>query len=82
MHFNSEYQSYNGSSTDFLAFDNGQRDIPIDRNLNSFYNQSLNDLYIDNLNADFPNLSLQDYNTINNISTLLILIMAAETKIV
>ena len=80
MHFNSEYQSYNGSSTDFLAFDNGQRNIPIDRNLNSFYNQSLNDLYIDNLNADFPNLSLQDYNTINNLANSFNPVMASETR--
>ena len=81
MHFNSDYQSYKGSSTDFLAFDNGQRNIPIDRNLNSFYNQSLNDLYIDNLNADFPNLSSQDYNTINNLANSFNPVMASETEI-
>ena len=78
MHFNSEYKSYKGSSTDFLAFDNGQRDIPIENNLSSFYNRSLNDLYTNNLNADFPNLSSQDYNTINNLSTSFDPIMAAE----
>ena len=78
MHFKSDYRSYKGSSTDFLAFDNGQRKIPIENNLSSFYNQSLNDLYTDNLNADFPNLSSQDYNTINNLSNSFNPIMAAE----
>jgi len=29
MHFNSNYLTYNTSKTDFLGFDNGQRDIPI-----------------------------------------------------
>ena len=28
MHFNSDYLKYNGSSTDWLGFDNGDRDIP------------------------------------------------------
>lgn len=28
MHFNRNYLTYNGSSTDFLGFDNGDRDIP------------------------------------------------------
>lgn len=28
MHFNNAYVSYEGSSTDFLGFDNGQRDLP------------------------------------------------------
>lgn len=28
MHFNKNYITYNGSSTDFLGFDNGTRDIP------------------------------------------------------
>ena len=80
MHFKSDYRSYKGSSTDFLAFDNGQRKIPIENNLSSYYNQSLNDLYIDNLNADFPNLSSQDYNTINNISNSFNPVMASETR--
>ncbi len=31
MHFNSNYLAYDGSSTDFLGFDNGDRDIPTDR---------------------------------------------------
>lgn len=29
MHLNSNYLSYSGSSTDFLGFDNGQRDLPV-----------------------------------------------------
>jgi len=29
MHFNNDYLSYEGSSTDFLGFDDGQRDSPI-----------------------------------------------------
>jgi TonB-dependent receptor len=29
MHFNNNYLTYNTSATDFLGFDNGQRDIPI-----------------------------------------------------
>ena len=78
MHLNSDYRSYKGSSTDILGFDNGQRKIPIDNNLSSFYNQSLNDLYSDNLNADFPNLNSQDYNTINILSNSFNPIMAAE----
>tara|TARA_B100001564_G_scaffold8643_1_gene7352 strand:- start:2120 stop:5005 length:2886 start_codon:yes stop_codon:yes gene_type:complete len=78
MHFKSDYRSYKGSSTDILGFDNGQRKIPIDNNLSSFYNQSLNDLYSDNLNADFPNLNSQDYNTINILSNSFNPIMAAE----
>ncbi|WP_026809135.1 TonB-dependent receptor [Arenibacter latericius] len=32
MHFNSNYLSYKGSSTDFLGFDNGTRSVPINRN--------------------------------------------------
>ncbi|MEL6558904.1 MAG: TonB-dependent receptor [Bacteroidota bacterium] len=28
MHFNSDYITYEGSSTDFLGFDNGERDLP------------------------------------------------------
>jgi TonB-dependent receptor len=32
MHFNSNYLSYEGSSTDFLGFDNGARDLPVRRN--------------------------------------------------
>lgn len=78
MHFKSDYRSYKGSSTDFIGFDNGQRKIPIDNNLNSFYNQSLNDLYSNNLNADFPNLTSADYNTINDISNSFDPKMAAE----
>ncbi|WP_456423693.1 TonB-dependent receptor domain-containing protein [Lutibacter sp.] len=31
MHFNANYLSYKGSSTDFLGFDNGDRDLPISR---------------------------------------------------
>lgn len=29
MHFNSNYLKYEGSSTDFLGFDNGQRELPV-----------------------------------------------------
>ena len=32
MHFNSNYLDYEGSSTDWLGFDNGARDIPFDVN--------------------------------------------------
>lgn len=32
MHFNSNYLSYEGSSTDFLGFDNGQRELPVTEN--------------------------------------------------
>ena len=32
MHFNSDFRVYEGSKTDFLGFDNGRRDIPIDKN--------------------------------------------------
>lgn len=32
MHFNSNYLTYKGGSTDFLGFDDGTRDMPIDRN--------------------------------------------------
>ncbi len=31
MHFNSDYLGYEGSKTDFLGFDNGARDIPINK---------------------------------------------------
>jgi len=31
MHFNSNYLKYKGSPTDFLGFDNGNRDLPISR---------------------------------------------------
>lgn len=31
MHFNSNYLKYKGSSTDFLGFDNGSRNLPISR---------------------------------------------------
>lgn len=33
MHFNSNYLSYSGSSTDFLGFDNGQRELPVVENV-------------------------------------------------
>lgn len=33
MHFNSNYLEGNNSSTDFLGFDNGDRDLPISQNL-------------------------------------------------
>ncbi len=32
MHFNSNYLSYNGSSTDWLGFDDGKRDLPVEPN--------------------------------------------------
>jgi outer membrane receptor protein involved in Fe transport len=32
MHFKNDYLKYDGSSTDFLGFDNGGRDLPISRN--------------------------------------------------
>jgi len=32
MHFKNDYLNYKGSSTDFLGFDNGLRDLPISRN--------------------------------------------------
>ena len=35
-HFNSNYLTYKGSSTDFLGFDNGQRDIPAEFNVPNF----------------------------------------------
>ncbi|WP_462253149.1 TonB-dependent receptor [Ekhidna sp.] len=33
MHFNSNYLSYSGSSTDWLGFDNGQRELPVSSNV-------------------------------------------------
>ncbi len=33
MHFNSNYLTYKGSSSDILGFDNGKRDMPIGRNV-------------------------------------------------
>ncbi|MEP1034428.1 TonB-dependent receptor [Ekhidna sp.] len=33
MHFNSDYLSYKGSSTDFIGFDNGQRELPVTSSL-------------------------------------------------
>ncbi len=32
MHFNSDYLDYNGGGTDFLGFDDGTRDVPINKN--------------------------------------------------
>ncbi|NAS10800.1 TonB-dependent receptor [Poritiphilus flavus] len=32
MHFNDQYLSYQGGDTDFLGFDDGTRDVPINRN--------------------------------------------------
>ncbi|MEO9892589.1 TonB-dependent receptor [Aurantibacter sp.] len=32
MHFNSDYLDYEGSKTDFLGFDSGRRDVPINSN--------------------------------------------------
>jgi len=32
MHFKNNYLSYTGSKTDFLGFDNGMRNLPVDRN--------------------------------------------------
>lgn len=32
MHFNSDYLNYEGSGTDFLGFDDGLREVPINRN--------------------------------------------------
>ncbi|MEQ9402551.1 MAG: TonB-dependent receptor [Cyclobacteriaceae bacterium] len=33
MHFNKDYLRYEGSSTDFLGFDNGQRNLPVAPNI-------------------------------------------------
>ncbi len=35
MHFNNEYLGYEGSSTDWLGFDNGERDLPSNVDLNN-----------------------------------------------
>ncbi|MEQ8574057.1 MAG: TonB-dependent receptor [Fulvivirga sp.] len=35
MHFNNEYITYEGSNTDWLGFDNGERDLPSNVDLNS-----------------------------------------------
>ncbi|NNF34285.1 MAG: TonB-dependent receptor plug domain-containing protein, partial [Saprospiraceae bacterium] len=34
MHFNNQYVTYEGSSTDFLGFDDGLRDIPTNKSVN------------------------------------------------
>ena len=78
MHLNDNFKTYQGSSTDFLGFDNGTRNIPLNYDLNSYYNNSLNDLNTNNLNADFPNLSNNDYDEINNISRSFNPLMSAQ----
>ena len=65
-------------ATDFLGFDNGTRNIPLNYDLNSYYNNSLNDLNTNNLNADFPNLTNNDYDEINNISRSFNPLMSAQ----
>ena len=87
MHFNSEFRTYEGSSTDILGFDDGTRSIPFDYDMNTYYSRSLNDisnisssdLNGHNLNADFPNLSQSDYNKINEVSSSFSPLMAAQT---
>ena len=87
MHFNSEFRTYEGSSTDILGFDDGTRAIPLDYDMNTYYSRSLNDisnisssdLNGHNLNADFPNLSQSDYNKINEVSSSFSPLMAAQT---
>ena len=39
MHLNKDYITYKGSSTDFLAFDNGDRALPISRSIDLTKNQ-------------------------------------------
>ena len=45
MHFNENYLTYKGSNTDFLGFDNGSRDIPLNFTLNEYYDNSIDELY-------------------------------------
>ena len=55
MHFNSNYLSYHGGSTDFLGMDDGTRDIPISNaddlitRVNVFSNNDLQDGFTNNL---------------------------------
>ena len=87
MHFNSEFRTYEGSSTDILGFDDGTRSIPFNYDMNTYYSRSLNDisnisssdLNGHNLNADFPNLSQSDYGKINEVSSSFSPLMAAQT---
>lgn len=43
MHFNPDYLTYKGSSTDFLGFDNGTRDIPATSNI-PFFSEAVSDV--------------------------------------
>ena len=53
MHSNDNFKHIKEAAIDFLGIDNGTRNIPLNYDLNSYYNNSLNDLNTNNLNADF-----------------------------
>ena len=48
MHFNNDYLTYTGGSTDFLGFDDGTRALPFDRN-EEIPNEVLNDPKLEDL---------------------------------
>ncbi|MFK7954397.1 MAG: TonB-dependent receptor [Ekhidna sp.] len=52
MHFNSNYLSYDGSSTDFLGFDNGARDLPVNSSETLESNNENTELFDATLGAD------------------------------
>ncbi|MEO9483261.1 MAG: TonB-dependent receptor [Ekhidna sp.] len=61
MHFNSDYLSYGGSSTDKFGFDNGQRELPVAENAEIPQNNETTNLFDPTLagtrNTSFMNTS-------------------------
>ncbi|GAB3329714.1 TonB-dependent receptor [Marivirga atlantica] len=57
MHFNDNYLDYEGSSTDWLGFDNGSRDLP-----NPDLARSIGQEYPAPTSPDFSNEEVFDYN--------------------
>ena len=74
MHFNSNYLTYEGSSTDFLGFDNGDRDIPtggrtdIPFRADAFSAGPLQDEYISILRSFNSNLAAMRQSSFMNFS--------------
>ena len=72
MHLNSDYLSYEGSSTDWLGFDNGARDIPVETGVRLTENNETTSMFDPTLGAErtrnFMNSSLS-FSHRNQIKT-------------
>lgn len=71
-HFNSEYLTYEGGSTDFLGFDDGTREIPAITNIpfrsEAIGNAQKRERYIQVLEAFNPTLAVMQQNSLMDFS--------------